>query len=773
MGTRVVRKEDPNLLTGRGRFTEDLSLPGMAHAAIVRSVEAHGLIRSIDTATARSMPGVLGVFVAADLPELPTVPGPPVPGTERPCLASTRVRFVGEPIAIVVGMTRNEAVDAAAAVIVDIDALPAVTTLETAMANAGANQLLFPDLGTNIIPLVPIDDAAGDAAVAACANTLSVTLRNTRCAPVPMETSAYLADWGPSGLTLWMTTQGAHPVRNTLGQVFGLTNNECRVIAPEVGGGFGAKIAWYPEHFLLPVVSKRLGRPVRYVETRSENLVNMAHGRDQINVVDVGFDDDGKIQAMKLHVHSNCGAYGDTTGFGLPMLTTWMSNGIYDIPTVITGATNWFTNQTPMSAYRGAGRPEAAYLIERVIEMVAHQLGRDVIDVRRRNLIAPTQFPYAIERSGGFVNYDSGDYPAMIDKLMSMIDYPALRAEQAARQADMTKPLMGIGFATWLEIAGFGPRGSLEAFGHLGSWESARLRVLPDGSVHITTGASPHGQGTHTTFAQIAGDVLGIPMEKITVFHGDTDLVPQGIGTMGSRAVAVGGGAVFTSAHVVLERAREIAAHMLEADIADIVSEDGRFHVAGSPANAKTWNDIGLAGMQGASLPDTLRIGCLEELTYFEPSNFTFPSGAYACVVGIDRETGAVTIERFIAVDDCGTVINPLLADGQVMGGVAQGIAQALYEEFQYDVESGQPKTSTLLDYLVPAATELPNYELDHTVTLSPSNPLGAKGLGESGSVGSTPAVINAVVDAVRHLGVRTIDMPATPERMWRILAGA
>lgn len=771
MGTSVVRKEDPNLLTGRGRFTGDLTLSGMLHAAIVRSSVAHGVITSIDTSVAAAMPGVHAVFTGGDLPELPTLAGPPLPGADRPCIATERVKFVGEPVAVVVAETAAQAADAALAVVVDIDPLPVVSSIEASMSGQ-ATELLHPGLGTNVIPLVPMDEAGAEAALAACEHRLSVRLRNTRCAPAPMETNAFLADWGPSGLTMWLSTQGAHAVRNALCTAFGLGNHECRVVTPEVGGGFGAKIAWYPEHFIIPLVSKRLARPVRYWETRSENMVSMVHGRDQIEDVEAGFDADGKVQVLKVQVHANCGAYGDSSGFGLPMLTMWMSSGVYAIPQIFAGANNWFTNQTPLSAYRGAGRPEASYLIERTMDLVANHLGLDPIEVRRRNFIGADQFPYTIAHSGDFVNYDSGDYAAMTDEMLRLLDLPAMRAEQAARLADPDRPLMGIGFSTWLEIAGFGPRGSLEAFGHLGSWESARLRILPDGSAHITTGISPHGQGTYTTLAQIASEVLGIDVDRITIFHGDTDVVPHGIGTMGSRATAVAGGAVYTSAQVIVDRAKQIAAHLLEASVEDIVLDDGAFSVAGSPANAKTWAEIGTAGLQGGSLPEGLKIGCLEELTHFEPSNFTFPSGAYCAVVGIDRDTGAVTVERFIAVDDCGTVINPMLAAGQVMGGVAQGIAQALLEEVRYD-ESGQPLTSTLMDYLVPAATELPNYELSHTYTPTPSNPLGAKGLGESGAVGSTPAVINAVVDALSHLGVTHIDMPATPEKVWRALQGA
>ena len=767
VGSVVVRKEDPNLLTGRGKYTDDLVLSGMVHAAFHRSSEAHADIVSIDTTAARAMPGVLGVWTAADLADMPNLPSVPIPGLERPCLAIDRVRFVGEMIAVVVANTRYQAADAAAAIEVAYATLPVVATLEQAMAGAEA---IWPAMGGNAVPLVPMDDEGAEAALAGCANRFTLQLRNTRCAPVPMETGAYLADWGPTGLTMWLSTQGAHAVRNTVAATFGLGHHECRIVTPEVGGGFGAKVPWYPEHFLIPLMSKLTGRPVKYSETRTENMMAMVHGRDQIEQIEVGCDDDGKVHVLKVQINSNVGSYADPTGFGLAMLTSWMSGGIYDIAQIFAGITDWFTNQMSLAAYRGAGRPESSFLIERTMDLIADELGLDPLAVRRRNMLQSDQFPFTVAHTGGFVNYDSGDYPKQLDKLMTLIDIDALKADQAVRLADPSAKLLGIGFSTWLEIAGFGPRGSLEGFGHLGSWESARLRVLPDGSCHITTGISPHGQGTYTMLSQIASEVTGIDFDKITVFHGDTDVVPQGIGTMGSRATPVAGSAVWTSAQVIVDRARKIAAHMLEAADEDIVLVDGAFQVAGSPDRTKSWAEIGTAGFQGASLPEGMKIGALEELTHFEPSNFTFPSGAYCAIVEIDRETGEVVVQRFVAVDDCGVIINPANAAGQVMGGVAQGIAQALYESVEYDPSSGQPRTATLMDYLVPSAAEFPMFELDHTVTPTPSNPLGAKGLGESGAVGATPAVVNAVVDALSHLGVRDVSMPITPEKVWRLL---
>ena len=770
VGTRVVRKEDPNLLTGRGTYTDNLKQSGMAHLAFVRSSEAHARLVSIDTSAAAQMPGVLGVWTAADFPDLPKFPAPPIPGLERPVLAIDRVRFVGESVAVVVAESRYQAADAAALVQVDYDPLPPVPTLEQAV-DGSATELLFPDFGSNSIPVMPLDDAAAEAALAACPRRATLRVRNNRCAPVPMEPTSLVADWNGRGLTMTLTTQGAHAVRNTMSEVFGLAQHELRVVAPDVGGGFGARVAWYPEHYIAPLLSRKLGRPVKFTETRTENLLTMVQGRDQINDLEVGFDDSGKILVVKMLVHSNLGGYADPTGFGLPVLTCWMVSGCYDIPQVFAGATNHYTNQCPLGAYRGAGRPESAYAIERLVDLVADETGIDPVEVRRRNFVAADRFPYPVAHTGGGVNYDSGNYPGSLDKLLTLIDYPALLAEQKARLADPSKPLMGIGFSTWLEIAGFGPRGSLEGFGHLGSWESARVRIQPDGSAIISTGASPHGQGTYTTLAAVAADALGIDFDKITVNSGDTDNMPQGIGTMGSRTAPVAGSAVHVAATKVFDKAKRIAAHLLEAASDDIECNNGSFNVKGTPSKSVSWAEVGKAGFQGGSLPDDIPIGGLEELVFFEPSNFTFPAGAYCCVVAVDRETGKTTIEKFVCVDDCGTVINPLLAEGQVAGGVAQGIAQALYESVEYDPATGQPQTATLIDYLVPAASELPSYVLEHTVTLSPSNPLGVKGLGESGSVGATPAVTNAVVDALSHLGVRHTDMPHTPQRLWGLLS--
>ncbi len=777
IGRSVTRKEDPELVTGRGRFTADLHLPGMVHMTYVRSTEAHARLTNVDVSEARAMPGVLGVFVAADFACLPSLPHVPVPSPEspllaRPLLASERVRYVGEPIAVVVARDPYVAADAAQSVIASYEPLPVVASLEQALA--GGTELLYPELGTNALPIIQLDAAARtriDAALAASPRRVRFSVRNHRVAPAPIEPAVWLADWNASGLTLYMTTQAPHHVRNMLSATLGIPQQQCRVVAPHVGVDFGSKIEWFPEHWIVPTLSKRLGLPVRYVETRTDNLVNMFHGRDQLDHVEVGFDDEGHVLALAARIHQNLGAYADTIGFSLPVLTTWMLSGCYKIPAIAAEVVNVFTNQVPISSYRGAGRPEAMYLVERAIERVADELGLDAVEIRRRNFVQPAEFPYPSQANPEAVFYDAGNYPAAMDLACKMLDYDALRAERARRNADPAAKLMGIGFSAWVEIAGFGPRGSLEAFGHMGSWESVRLRVQPDGSVLISTGASPHGQGTVTVFAQIAAHELGVPFESVRVVHGDTETTPQGIGTMGSRQVAVGGGAVVEACRRVLPRATSIAAHLLGVEAQVLEHAGGRFQVKSEPARAVGWKEVAHASFSATALPAGIAVGALEELVHNEPPNFSYPSGVYACVVGIDRETGFVEIERFVAVDDCGVVINPMLADGQVAGGVAQGIAQAMFEEFRYD-ENAQPKTSTLVDYLVPAATEMPRFELGHVETPTPVNPLGAKGIGESGAVGAPPAVVNAVIDALADYGVRELDMPITPQKIWKIVRG-
>jgi carbon-monoxide dehydrogenase large subunit len=764
VGARVLRKEDPRLLSGTGTFVDDLSPARCAFAMFVGSSEAHARITHIDVRAALKMEGVLGVWTAADFVDYPDLPGG-LDGLERPALARNIVRFVGEPVAVVVAEDRYLAADAAAAVDIGYESLPVHTTIAEAAADGA--ELLFPRRGSNVITIVPmLDDLERDLERADQRAHLRIV--NQRCAAVPIEAMACLADWKPDGLTMWATVQAPHHLRNYLASWLDIAQSQCRVIAPDVGGGFGSKIVWYPELFLMPVLSRLLRRPVKFSQTRSEAMVQMAHGRDQVHDLDVGFDRDGTIKALRFVISQNLGAYPDPTGLGLAVLTSWMAAGCYKIPKVSTSFRTVVTNTTPVAAYRGAGRPEAAFSIERIVDLVAQRTGLDPAEVRRRNFIQPSAFPY--ETHNEPVVYDSGDFPAALAECLRLMRYDERRAEQTARRNDPTAPLLGIGLSCWLEIAGFGPNGSLEGFGHLASWESAQVRIQPDGSAIVFVGSSPHGQGHETTFAQIASDELGISFDRIHLRFGDTATVLQGIGTMGSRGVPTSGSAVKMTSTRVLARAKKIAAHLLEASEHDLEVADDAFFVRGTPGKNVSWGDVAWASFQPLRLPPELQAGSLEEHLYQESPNFSYPSGAYGCVVEIDRDTGEVSIVDMVLVDDCGTVINPLLAEGQVHGGVAQGIAQALFESVRYTPGTGQPVTASLLDYLVPTAADLPDYTAGRITTLCPNNPLGAKGIGESGAVGAPAAVVNAVVDALAPFGVEHLDMPVTPEAVWRII---
>jgi carbon-monoxide dehydrogenase large subunit len=766
VGAKVLRKEDPRLLSGTGTFVDDLCPPRCTFASFVTSTEAHAEILSIDTRAALKMPGVLGVWTAADLIDQPDLPGG-LPDLERPVLARNIVRFAGEPVAVVVAEDRYQAADAVAAVDVQYRALSAVTTIEGATA-PGAPEL-FAQHGSNVVTVVPtMDDLERE--FQRCHDRVGLHIVNQRCAAVPIEAVACLAEWGGDGLTLWATVQAPHHLRNNLATWLDMPQSRCRVIAPDVGGGFGSKIVWYPELFLAPLLAKWTKRPVKFAQTRSEAMLQMSHGRDQVHDIEVGFERDGTVRALRLVISQNLGAYPDPTGIGLAVLTSWMAAGCYRIPHVSTSFRTVVTNTTPIAAYRGAGRPEATYSIERIIDLVARRTGIDPAEVRRKNFIAPSAFPY--ETHNAPVVYDSGDFPAALDECMRLMNYGARRVEQAEQRNDPTAPLLGIGLSCWLEIAGFGPNGSLEGFGHLASWESAQVRIQPDGSAILFVGSSPHGQGHETTFAQIAGDELGIPFDRIEVRFGDTATVLQGVGTMGSRGVPTAGSAVKVASGRVLAKAKKIAAHLLEASEADLEVQDNAFNVRGSPGKQVSWSDVAWASFQPLRLPPELQAGSLEERLFHESPNFSYPSGAYGCVVSVDQVTGEVSIIDMVLIDDCGTVINPLLAEGQVHGGVAQGIAQALFEGVVY-TDEGQPITANLLDYLVPSAPDLPSFTAGRITTLCPNNPLGAKGIGESGAVGAPAAVVNAIVDALSPFGVEHVDMPVTPEKVWRLIQEA
>ena len=766
VGAKVLRKEDPSLLTGHGKFVDDFSPPNTAFGQFVMSDQAHAKIISIDVSEALKMPGVLGVWTAVDFVSFPNLPGG-MPDLERPVLAHDRVRWAGEPVAIVVAENRFQAADAVPTVIVEYETLESVTSV--AQATAPGAPILFDTQRSNVLTKVPMLDDLEKHFVKSHSRA-SLRIVNQRCAVVPIETAGCLADWTLDGLTIWATTQAPHHLRNKLASWLDTPQNLCRVIAPDVGGGFGTKIVWYPEFFVAPLLSKWLRRPVKFMQTRSEAMVQMTHGRDQVHEIEVGFEKNGKINALRMVISQNLGAYGDPTGLGLATLTGWMAAGCYKIPHVSTGFRTVVTNTTPVAAYRGAGRPEATFSIERIIDLVALKTNIDPVKVRQINFIQPNEFPY--ETHNEAVIYDSGDFPKALDECLRLLDYETVKAEQAKNFADKDAPLIGIGFSCWLEIAGFGPNGSLEGFGHLASWESAQIRIAPDGSATIFIGSSPHGQGHETFVAQIASDELGIPFERISVIHGDTATVIQGVGTMGSRGVPTVGSAVKVASERLMVRAKKIAAHLLEAAEQDIEVKDNAFNVRGTPGKKVSWSDVGVTSFQPLRLPPELQAGTLEERLFHESPNFSYPSGAYACVVEVNRKTGKVKIRKMVVVDDCGTVINPLLAEGQVHGGVAQGIAQALYEQVCYDPSTGQPITANLVDYMIPSAPDLPNYVAGRITTLCPNNPLGAKGIGESGAVGSPPAVVNAVVNALSSFGVEHIDMPVTPEKVWLAMNG-
>ena len=564
VGAKVLRKEDPSLLTGRGKFVDDFSPPNTAFAQFVMSDQAHANIISIDVSETLKMPGVLGVWTAADFISFPNLPGG-MTDFERPVLAHDRVRWAGEPVAIVVAENRYQAADAVPTVLVEYETLEAVTTVE--QATSPSAPMLFETRKSNVLTKVPMLDDL-EKHFAKSHDRASLRIVNQRCAVVPIETVGCLADWTLEGLTIWATTQAPHHLRNKLASWLDTPQNLCRVIAPDVGGGFGAKIVWYPEFFVAPLLSKWLRRPVKFMQTRSEAMVQMTHGRDQVHEIEVGFEKNGKINALRMVISQNLGAYGDPTGLGLATLTGWMAAGCYKIPHVSTGFRTVVTNTTPVAAYRGAGRPEATFSIERIIDLVALKTNLDPVKVRQINFIQPNEFPY--ETHNEAVVYDSGDFPQALDECLRLLDYDAAKAQQAKNLADKNAPLIGIGFSCWLEIAGFGPNGSLEGFGHLASWESAQIRIAPDGSATIFIGSSPHGQGHETFVAQIASDELGIPFERISVIHGDTATVLQGIGTMGSRGVPTVGSAVKVASERLMVRAKKIAAHLLEAAEQDI-----------------------------------------------------------------------------------------------------------------------------------------------------------------------------------------------------------
>lgn len=767
LGAAVPRGEDPLLLTGAGAYVPDLPLGEAAcHVVFVRSPHAHARLRSLDTGPARAAPGVLAVVTAGDLPpglELPIEQ--PAAGDmnewrappRRP-LARDRVRFVGEPIAAIVATSHGAAEDAAEVLsgCIDYEALPAVMDPEASLA-AGA-PLLYEEFGTNLAHRQVKRGGDVDAAFSRSDVTIvRARITNQRVLPVPLEPRGAAARWDPGSreLTFWSSTQVPHTLRTKLAAALDLPENHVRVIAPDVGGGFGAKIEVSTEEVITAWVARLLGRPARWVEGRRENFQAMVHGRGQINDVEAAVTVDGEVVGLKVHALADLGAAYQYTTSVIATLTPTVLPGPYRTPAVLFDLRGAFTNKTPVGAYRGAGRPEATFLLERVMDLVARRLGLDPSAVRQRNFLAPDQFPYRTPLGS---SYDSGNYQLALERLLQAANYSALRGAQAAARTRCVGPLIGIGLGAYVEICGFGP------------WESATVRVEASGKVTALAGTSPHGQGHATTFAQIVADRLAIPLGEVVARFNDTAIVPTGIGTFGSRSAALGGSAVLASVERVREKVLRIAADVLEAAPDDLEMRDGRIALRGVPDRAITLAEVARRAYAG-----TVPIGDepgLEATCFFAPGGETFPFGMHLAVVHIDRETGRVRLERFVAIDDCGRVINPRIADGQRHGGIAQGMAQALLEQVAYD-DQGQLLSSSLGDYAVPRASDLPRLELDRTETPTHRNPLGVKGVGEAGTIGSTPAVANAVLDALAPLGIEHLDMPLTSERIWRVMREA
>jgi len=746
LGTSVVRKEDPQLLTVGGQYVDDVPVEGCLHVAFVRSQIAHGVIESIDADDALAMPGVIGVFTAADLGMEPQPPSMPMfnAAMTRTKLASDRVRYVGEPIVAVVAETAVQAWDAAEAVWVDIEPLDAVVSVHDSLRD---ETLLHPDAGTNTVFAMP---SSGDDIFADCDVTVELSFRNHRLAPCPLEPRATVARWdtvdGVEHLTQWSTNQGAHGTRDGLANAVGVEPEQVRVITPDVGGGFGAKNGQYPEDIATSLVARKLGRPIRWAETRTESMLGLVHGRGQEITATIGGTRDGRVLALRSHVIQDGGAYPEV-GSVLPIFAKNLASGPYDIAKVDVSTASVVTNTVPVGAYRGAGRPEAAHIVERMLDAFAAEIGMDPAEVRRANYIQPDAFPYT-NASG--TTMDSGEYESALDAVLAHVDYAELRAEQARRREDADAKLLGLGWSSYIEITN-----------PVASPDFGSIEVRPDGTALVLTGVSPHGQGHYTVFAQIASDITGIPFDQIEVQHGDTALVPRGNGTGGSRSLQVGGSAVMQASEGLVERAKDVAARLLEANPDDIVLDvgSGSFSVAGTPAISTTWAEVASAAVSEEQVPFAFEAD-------FQPEGIAFPFGTQLSIVEVDRETGEVTPVRHIGCDDCGIMVNPMLVAGQVHGGVASGIAQALMEEFVYD-EDGNPKTANFLDYALVSGAELPSFERIPHETPSPVNPLGAKGIGESGTIGATPALQNAVVDALSHLGVRHVDMPLTAERVW------
>ena len=772
-GSSIKRREDPKLITGQGNYTDDIEMVGMLHAVFVRSPHAHAKIRRVVTTQARSHPGVVAVLSGDQLKEqLGTLPLgwilPDQRHTTHAPMAFDTVRFVGETIAVVVADSPESAADAAELVDVTYDLLPVVVDAEKA-TESGATQI-HEDAPNNIAWEWEVNGGDIEAAAKEAEVIVRQRIINQRLIPNPIEPRGIVADYnrGTNHLTIWSSTQVPHLVRLAVTLATGHPEHQLRVVAPDVGGGFGSKICPYVDEIVIGIIAKQLGRPVKWIESRQENYLATNHGRDHIQDVEIMGKRDGTITGRRATVYANQGAHLSFFASLIPSgLFALMHSGPYTTPNVSCKVYGTFTNTTPVDAYRGAGRPEATFILERMTDMFAQEIGMDPAEVRRKNLIPPFDDGYAAATG---VMYDTGNYEPAFDKALEMAGYSEFRQEQ--EQARSEGRYLGIGLSTYVEICGLAPSAVVTSLGlQYGAWESALIRVHPTGKVSLYTGSSSHGQGHETTFAQVAASELGIPIEDIEVVHGDTSQLQFGVGTFGSRSAAVGGTAIHLSVEKIKDKAKKLAAHQLEAAEEDMVYEDGKLFVQGAPAQAKTFQEMALASHMASNLPEGMEPG-LEALSYFDPKNFTWPFGTHVAVVQVDADTGEVKLLRYIAVDDVGNVINPMIVDGMIHGGITQGVGQALQEEAVYD-SNGQLLTGSMMDYAVPTAEDLPSFELDRTVTPSTTNPLGVKGAGETGTIASSPAVINAVVDALSPFGVKHIDMPAKPEKVWSLIQSA
>lgn len=780
IGKARVRKEDARLITGRTKFTDSITPTGTLHVYVVRSPLAHATITSVDTTAAKASPGVIGVYTAADLGvEAVGLPcawpiTPDMKSPQRPLLAAKTVHFAGEGVAIVVARSIAEARDAADLVEIDYDPLEPVLDMEAALADGAT--LVHPDLGTNENATWVFDSGAAgtgasvtDAITAAEADADSIVVkrrfRQQRLIPAFMEPRSCVVDPSGEQLVIWSATQVPHILRTMTTVTLGIPESKLRVIAPDVGGGFGGKIGVLPEEMLCVVLAQKLGKPIKWTESRSESLLAAHHGRDQIQDLVMTAKKDGTITGFDVHLFADMGAYLGLVGPGVPILGAFMFNAIYKIPALRFTCTNVFTTKTLTDAYRGAGRPEATFGIERMMDELAVELGRDPMELRQQNWITHEEFPFTTVVG---LTYDTGNYEQATEQAMATFDYAGLRREQEQRRSSGDSVQLGIGISTFTEMCGLAPSrvlGSL-AYG-AGGWEAASIRMLATGKVEVVTGASAHGQGHETAFSQIVADQLGVPFEDVEILHGDTQISPKGLDTYGSRSLAVGGIAIVKAAERVIEKARKLAAHLLECSEDDLDFANGSFTVKGTD-KGKAIQELAFAAFMAHDYPEDMDPS-LDADAVYDPENFSYPHGTHLAAIEVDTETGRVKLRKYVCVDDIGTVINPLIVEGQVHGGLAQGIAQALFEEANYD-EQGTLVNGTFVDYTLPSAADLPNFDTATVSTPSTTNPLGVKGVGEAGTIASTPAIVNAVLDAVRHLGVTEIEMPTTSQRVWRAI---